>query len=368
MNRSYMPLLLVAAAMLVLPLLGALAAGRPLDDFLAFPPRTRYAEPAPFFWPAVLLLGLFVAAAIAPLVIRVVQGWWRMRAARARRARPLPWWGWAGAALTALAWVLAWNRFDWFRPFQPYTFTPLWLGYLLVMNGLVFRRTGRCWLVDRPGVYALLFPVSAAFWWLFEYLNRFVQNWYYTGAGELGSWEYFFHASLSFSTVLPAVAATYQWLASYPLWDAGFKKYLAFDIGSPAALARIGLVFGALGLIGLGAWPDYFFPLVWVAPLVVLVALEAQAGERHLLYGLARGDWRAPVVAAAAGLVCGFFWELWNWKSLARWVYTVPHVQALPLFEMPLLGYAGYLPFGMLCVAVVHRIAGEDTKSGSRFI
>ena len=55
-----------------------------------------------------------------------------------------------------------------------------------------------------------------------------------------------------------------------------------------------------------------------------------------------------PLLAAAAlaGLFCGFFWELWNAHSLARWEYTIPWVDRFHLFEMPLLGYAGYLPFG----------------------
>ena len=52
-----------------------------------------------------------------------------------------------------------------------------------------------------------------------------------------------------------------------------------------------------------------------------------------------------------AGLVCGFFWELWNICSLAKWIYSVPFVDRFHVFEMPLLGYAGYLPFGIECAA-----------------
>jgi hypothetical protein len=54
-----------------------------------------------------------------------------------------------------------------------------------------------------------------------------------------------------------------------------------------------------------------------------------------------------------AALACGVFWELWNYHSLAKWVYTVPFVQRWPIFEMPLLGYAGYLPFGLECALAV---------------
>jgi len=74
----------------------------------------------------------------------------------------------------------------------------------------------RCMMLHRPRYFPSLFPLSAAFWWLFEYLNRFVQNWYYVGVVELSSFEYVFRATLPFSTVLPAVLGTAELLTSYP--------------------------------------------------------------------------------------------------------------------------------------------------------
>jgi hypothetical protein len=35
----------------------------------------------------------------------------------------------------------------------------------------------------------------------------------------------------------------------------------------------------------------------------------------------------------------------------------VPYVQRFQLFEMPLLGYAGYLPFGLECALVMDLVA-----------
>ena len=40
---------------------------------------------------------------------------------------------------------------------------------------------------------------------------------------------------------------------------------------------------------------------------------------------------------------------MWNFWSLPKWHYSVPLVQAFHIFEMPVLGYAGYLPFGLEC-------------------
>ena len=112
----------------------------------------------------------------------------------------MPAWGWAGLALLGASWLLAWNRFEWLAPVQRHTFTPIWLGYIVLVNALTWRRTARCMLWDRPRRLLLLFPVSAGFWWLFEYLNRFVQNWFYVGVAGLEPWQYFWQATLPFST------------------------------------------------------------------------------------------------------------------------------------------------------------------------
>ena len=56
----------------------------------------------------------------------------------------------------------------------------------------------------------------------------------------------------------------------------------------------------------------------------------------------------APGVALWTGvLVCGFFWEMWNWRSYPKWIYDTPGVRSAYLFEMPALGYLGYLPFAL---------------------
>jgi len=77
----------------------------------------------------------------------------------------------------------------------------------LVVNALTTWRTGRCSLMDRPRDVLLLFPVSALFWWYFEYLNRFVQNWSYVGIDAFGPWQYVWYVTLPFSTVLPTCLA-----------------------------------------------------------------------------------------------------------------------------------------------------------------
>ena len=56
---------------------------------------------------------------------------------------------------------------------------------------------------------------------------------------------------------------------------------------------------------------------------------------------------------------------MWNVHSLARWQYDIPYVERFRIFEMPLLGYAGYLPFGLECMAVADA-ASRLLPGGSR--
>jgi len=73
-----------------------------------------------------------------------------------------------------------------------------------------------------------------------------------------------------------------------------------------------------------------------------------------------RGDWSPVILIALATLVNGFFWEFWNFGSEwfhddaptnpNYWKYSVPYVDKFHIFsEMPVLGYFGYLLFGIVC-------------------
>jgi len=105
--------------------------------------------------------------------------------------------------------------------------------------------------------------------------------------------------------------------------------------------------------------PDLLFPLLWVSPLLIIVSLQSLFGEKTIFSPLAEGDWRTIITPALAALVCGFFWELWNWNSLAKWEYAIPYVNCCRIFEMPLLGYMGYLPFGLECCVIGETIVGS---------
>jgi len=338
----------------VAPLAGLAAAGQDLWPYLRFPPRTEVLAHAPFSWTPFVLLSLPAFAALLLLLMALRPG-----AQIGRAPFRFPAWGGTGIALIAAGWFAAWHDvlpLEWRRQ----AFTPLWLGYVLLMNALAHRRAGQSLLTHRTGWFLALFPASAAFWWLFEHLNQFVDNWHYSGIEARGDWDYFLQGSLPFSTVLPAVASTWFWLRQLPRLE-----LVRLPVLSPAApFAWAALLAGALGLFAIGLWPQALFPMLWLGPLLLLLGLQALLLDETLLAPLARGDWRPLLQPALAALLCGLLWEFWNWGSLARWHYSVPYVQRFHLFEMPLLGYAGYLPFGVTCALAADTLARLVERRG----
>jgi hypothetical protein len=350
MRAFWYKLCILGVMLLGLPLLGITLKEYPVSQYLEFPPRTRYVSHAGFSWTVFLGFLLLILAGAAPLFVKAVKVWLQTKGVRSR-SHPFPWWGTLGLVTGATAWVLAWTRFSWASALQPHTFTPLWLSYILVINALTYRRDGHCMMLNRPGFFLLLFPASTVFWWFFEYLNRFVQNWYYVGA-DFGPWAYLGYASLSFSTVLPAVLGTREWIAGSPWLRKGFGDLRSIRFSRPRLWAAAVLAAAGAGLFGLGIWPNWLFPLLWVSPLLIIVSLQAWLGEAHVLKDVARGDWRLVVSSAFAALFCGGLWEMWNYYSLAKWEYAIPFVHRYSLFEMPILGYGGYLPFGLECAVI----------------
>jgi hypothetical protein len=346
-----MKVVVVLLLLFGLPLLGVALVGQPVQPYLEFPPQTRPVQHAPFSWAMFVGVALLIALAVGPVILRVGASQMTHRASHST-LRALPWWGWAGSLLLGCSWVVAWNRFPWFEALQPHLFTPLWLGYILLVNALTLQRTGRCLIVERPRFFLALFPASAAFWWCFEYLNRFVQNWYYVGPHALTASEYFLQATVPFSTVLPAVLSTMELLASVPALTRGLDRLPCLPSVADRLAGWVVLLVASAGLAGIGIWPDRLFPLVWVAPLLVITAVQMLAKDDTIFFVLREGDGTSLWLAALAALVCGLGWEMWNYKSLVHWEYAIPSVHAFTLFEMPVLGYAGYLPFGLECLAV----------------
>lgn len=246
-----------------------------------------------------------------------------------------------GGLLVAGAWPANWLLED-LRTHV--LFFPLWLGAILLFDGWTELRAGASPCSRSPRAFVALFLVSIPLWWLFEAANAVLGNWEYLGRERFGDLEYACLASLSFSTVVPAVLVAAEWVR-------GFRWVERFARGprlAPTRALHLGCL--AIGLVLLALmlrWPRACYPLVWVTGVFLLEPLAAWRGRRTLLADSERGDWRPWISLWAGGLLCGFLWELWNWRSYPKWIYHLPGIEGPKLFEMPLPGYLGYLPFAL---------------------
>ena len=101
---------------------------------------------------------------------------------------------------------------------------------------------------------------------------------------------------------------------------------------------------------------------MWVAPLLLITSLQLIHHESTIFSGTVHGDWLTLWAAAVCGvdlrLLLGDV-ELYS----PAWEYAVPFVHGATLFQMPLLGYAGYLPFGLECLAVAGASGSEFSEA-----
>jgi len=246
-----------------------------------------------------------------------------------------------GFLLVAGAWILSWGLSG---QRTHALFFPLWLGYCLVIDGWTRARTGTSPLSRSARGWALLFLGSIPVWWLFELLNLRLGNWEYLGSGTFSQLEYAFWCSVSFSTVMPAVLGTSELVRSFS-W---IERFAAGPRLQPTPRFLIGCsVAGAAMLALLLVWPRLFYVFCWTSLVFLLEPLVYRRRRGSFLQHLERGDWRPWMSLWTAGLVCGFLWELWNLYSWPKWIYHIPGVGFWKVFEMPLLGYLGYLPFAM---------------------
>ncbi|HET9590775.1 MAG TPA: hypothetical protein VFO91_18440 [Anaerolineales bacterium] len=260
--------------------------------------------------------------------------------------------GWLGLILAGSFWFLNWTLSG---PRTHWGFFPMWLGYCLAIDGLVYWRTGTSLLTRDWRKYLGLFVVSAPVWWIFEVLNLCTQNWTYLGAEIFSPAQYAFWTTLSFTTVIPAVFGSAEFFASL-----AFVKRIGRGpvIGADK---RTTIPFFGAGWLMLGlmlVWPAVFFPFIWLSLFFIIEPINIWKGNRSLTSWTGKGDWR-PVIALWLGvLLTAFFWEMWNYYSYPKWIYHVPWGAWLHIFEMPLLGYGGYLPFALELYALYHLVAG----------
>ncbi|MBV9080149.1 MAG: hypothetical protein JO102_03405 [Elusimicrobia bacterium] len=223
------------------------------------------------------------------------------------------------------------------EPFHTYLYLFAWPPFLFALHRTARARGARDL---SPGGLPFLFAASTTVWLLFEAINFRLLNWRYVGLPDplLIRWPGY---AASFATVLPGL-----------FWSARafLPREAPSSTGRPpgAGAAAMGAAMLALVLV----WPKYFFPLTWGAGFFLAEPLAARWGGRSLIAEWRVGDFRWTRALLGGGLACGLFWEACNFGAGAKWIYDVPFVGKLKIFEMPALGFLGFPPFALEAHAI----------------
>jgi hypothetical protein len=261
------------------------------------------------------------------------------------------------------------------EPFWSWNTPIAWTGFLLFADGVVWRARKNSWMRSAPGEFAGLALVSIPLWLVFEFYNRFLDNWNYVGLPENAFVRYAGYA-WAFATIWPAIFEGAELVA---VWR-GARDPRSSRAGpeppAPHSLSG-GEWLSIAGGVTMLAWPlvepsRYLAAPVWLGFIFVLDPINARLGGESLMADLRRRRYDRAINLALSGLLCGFLWEFWNYWSRSKWHYTVPIMEQVKLFEMPLPGFLGFPAFALECFTMYvfvrllwSRVRAHDGPAGA---
>jgi hypothetical protein len=231
-----------------------------------------------------------------------------------------------------------------------------WFPVIACLDGLLYRLRGQSWLLTRPRKFIQMFFWSTTVWLIFEAFNLVLKNWGYEAVAANG-WIRWGGYALAFATVLPGVLLTAQVLDALGAW-----KNLKARPFTPRAWQPVSLLLGIALLVLPLIFPRCAFSLVWGAFFFLLDPLCDLLGGPSLIGRFLQGERREHLCLLAAGLICGLWWEAWNWFAISKWVYTLPVLNFWKVFEMPLLGFLGFPPFALECAVMYNFLTVLDER------
>jgi hypothetical protein len=308
-----------------------------------------------------------------------------------------------------------------------FNITPLiWIAYLLLLDGVLVWQARRldepalAVLRRRPNRFVVAWLTGIPVWCYFDWLNfSRMHAWVYYGlppqlSERVGG--YF----LAFAAITPGMLLAAQFYQSLGLrrWrvaEGRGRRWLAGAValgtsGGPAVLAaavrraqpqlhadlplgpldaadllllpgalvllatrRLGPACLALG-VALSVWAvAVASPLgnlaLWVGLIFLLDPVNAWLGVPSLLRDWRAGRWGRTVALMLGGATSGLLWELANYYALSKWTYKLPFLGALEhyrYFEMPWLGFPGFLPFALECWVVLNTAVAILDRLGLR--
>jgi len=271
-----------------------------------------------------------------------------------RRTRGYPAYGWIGLGCLA---VSQWLMFHGVEPVATF-FTPIaWTCYALIADAAVFAIRSRSRIRDTPAQFAKLALLSIPLWLIFEAYNLRLKNWTYGGGIPLSLPVTWLAYAWAFATIWPGIFLTADLVESFGWWQDSFRP-IRFTRATQNASMIAGAALVIVPVI-LPAWLGaYLFAAVWVGFVFLLDPINLRRGLPSFEADLSAGQTGRFLSFLVSGWVCGWLWEFWNYWASQKWNYTFPIMQGEKIFEMPALGYLGFLPFALECFVMYYFAAG----------
>lgn len=238
------------------------------------------------------------------------------------------------------------------EPVSQWLYLLSWVPTLVLLDLLVVRLGGEPMLVGHPRATLQTIWWSAVIWLVFEAFNVRLRAWYYVDVPRETALRWV-GSVVSFGTVVPAVLLPERLLGRIGLWS---------HLSGPTVRVRpidiaMAMLLGVAVLAAVLAYPDFLHPLVWGGVwLLADPVLFRVRQEASLIGDVSRGRWGRVARLLVGGLLAGILWEAFNIGARAKWIYTVPFLDELKVFEMPLPGFLGF-PFFALEVWSMYHLA-----------
>jgi hypothetical protein len=257
------------------------------------------------------------------------------------------------------------------EPFWSWNTPIAWTGFILFADSIVFRARGESWIRSAPGEFFWLALASIPLWLVFEFYNRFIQNWHYVGLPENPFLRYFGYA-WAFATIWPAIFEGAELIGVWRGAPRAPKDVATVALGEtcmfmrvdhPKTASRVSIGLGAATLLPPILWPSPLLAApVFLGFIFLLDPINLRLGGESLARDFREGQFDRLKNLMLSGFLCGILWEFWNYWARSKWHYTVPILEHLKIFEMPVLGYFGFPAFALECFTmyVFARIAARN--------
>jgi hypothetical protein len=169
-------------------------------------------------------------------------------------------------------------------------------------------------------------------------------NWKYIGL-PTNPVELYLGTGLSFATIMPGLFQTSELLDTLRIFDRFYIAKLKVTNRIIYGGIVLGFFFVMAPLLVSKCYAKYLFGLVWTGFVMLLEPIVYSSNGDSLLRDLENGILKRILSLLAAGFICGFLWEFWNYWAASKWVYTAPFMQDVKIFEMPVIGFLGFAPF-----------------------